>query len=224
MKKFYTEAAYAIGIVGIALGTALMARADFGVSMVVAPAYTLHLKVSEYLPFFSFGTAEYTLQAFLIILMCLVLRKFRLSYLFSFVTAVIYGFLLDGFGALAAFLPEYFPVRITEYSVGLVVVAASVSLWFHTYISPEVYELFVMEVSKKYSLDLSKLKICYDITSCLIAILMSFIFFGFGTLKGVGPGTIVCALLNGVLISRFSKFFEKRFEFCDGLKLRKYFE
>ena len=65
-KTFYCEAAYAIGLACLALSTALMATADFGVSMVVAPAYILHLKVSEYLPFFSFGMAEYLLQLVLI--------------------------------------------------------------------------------------------------------------------------------------------------------------
>ena len=82
MKKstFYTEAAYLFGLVLLALGTALMERSDFGVSMVVAPAYILHLKVSEFLPFFSFGMAEYTLQAALLVVMMIILRRVRLSY------------------------------------------------------------------------------------------------------------------------------------------------
>ena len=36
---FYTELAYIAGIITLAVGTAFMAQADFGVSMVVAPAY-----------------------------------------------------------------------------------------------------------------------------------------------------------------------------------------
>ena len=88
MKKriFYTEAAYIVGLALLALSAAMMAASDFGVSMVVAPAYILHLEVSQYLPFFSFGMAEYTLQAVLLLLMILILRRFRVSYLFSFVT------------------------------------------------------------------------------------------------------------------------------------------
>ena len=40
MKKriFYTEAAYLLGIALLALGTALMERGGFGISIVVAPA------------------------------------------------------------------------------------------------------------------------------------------------------------------------------------------
>ena len=63
MKKiFYTESAYVAGTVLLALGTALMEKADFGMSTVVAPAYLLYMKLSQSFPFFTFGMAEYTLQ------------------------------------------------------------------------------------------------------------------------------------------------------------------
>ena len=45
-KTFYTELAYALGLVFIALGAALMEKANFGVSMIVAPAYLIYLKMS----------------------------------------------------------------------------------------------------------------------------------------------------------------------------------
>lgn len=41
-RRFSTELAYAVGIVLVAFGTALMEKANFGVSMVVAPAYVLY--------------------------------------------------------------------------------------------------------------------------------------------------------------------------------------
>ena len=46
-KTFYTEMAYVIGIITLALRTAFMEKADFGMSMVVAPAYLTYLKVSQ---------------------------------------------------------------------------------------------------------------------------------------------------------------------------------
>ena len=57
-RILYCELAYFLGIIVLAFGTALMEKADFGISMVVAPAYLIHLKVSEYVPFFSFGMSE----------------------------------------------------------------------------------------------------------------------------------------------------------------------
>ena len=68
MKKFYSEICYVLGILLLGLGSSMMTKADFGLSMVVAPAYILHLKMSEFWSFFSFGMAEYVFQAFLLVL------------------------------------------------------------------------------------------------------------------------------------------------------------
>jgi len=224
-KTFYTEAAYALGIVILALGTALMEKADFGMSMVVAPAYLLHLKLSETLPFFSFGMAEYTLQAVILVLLGLMMRRFKLSYLFSFGTAVIYGAALDSMMLLTAALPAgAFVLRGAYYSLGMLLCSIGVSLLFHTYIAPEAYELFVKEVSDKAGMNIHRFKTLYDCMSCGISVLLSFAFFGLWRFEGVKLGTILCALVNGSIIGWCTKGFEKRFEFKDGLKLRGIFE
>ena len=104
-RTFSTELAYVFGIVFVAWGVVLMEKADVGVSMVVAPAYLLYRWLSPAWSFVTFGMAEYCLQAVLLLAMCLLLRRFRVSYLFSFVTAVVYGFVLDAFLLLGAMLP-----------------------------------------------------------------------------------------------------------------------
>ena len=55
---FYCEIAFVIGIITLAFGAALMEKADFGMSMVVVPAYLIHLKASQFLPFYTFGMSE----------------------------------------------------------------------------------------------------------------------------------------------------------------------
>ena len=118
-KRISNEMAYVLGNILVAIGVALMERSDFGVSMVVAPAYVIYRKLSLVLPFFTFGMAEYSFQAVLLIAMCLVLRRFRVSYLFSFVTAVFYGVILDLVMLPAALLPnEGFVVRAILYALG----------------------------------------------------------------------------------------------------------
>lgn len=201
-----------------------MEKADFGLSMVVAPSYILHLKISEFLPFFSFGMASYTFEAALLILMVCILRKFRLSYLFSFCTAVIYGFMLDG--AIWVFSPitvNHIVLRIVFFVVGLVLCTMGVAFIFHTYIAPEVYELFVKELTVKTGASISKVKTIYDCASLVLAIILSFAFFGFGTFKGVEIGTIICTFVNGGLIGFFASLYKRTWNFKDGLKLRKYF-
>lgn len=224
-RKFSTELAYVLGIVLLAGGVMLMEKADFGVSMVVAPAYLLYRRFSPEFSFVSFGTAEYFLQAALLLLMILLIRRFRLSYLFSFVTALIYGFILDRFMSLGALLPaDTLWQRGIWYVVGMLLSAAGVSAMFHTYISPAVYELFVKEVSARFHVEIHKCKTIYDCVSCLVAVLMSFAFFGFGHFVGVKWGTVICALLNGRIIGCFSAFYEKHWRFYDHFPWRKYFE
>ena len=99
-RVFFQEIGYLIGILLIELSISLMTKADFGLSMIIAPAYVLHLKVSEFLPFFTIGMASYTLQFVLIISIIIIRRKFKLSYFFAFITSVICGLLLDGINLL----------------------------------------------------------------------------------------------------------------------------
>ncbi len=215
-KTFYSELAFVFGILFLALGTAFMERADFGMSMVVAPAYVLHLKISETFSFFTFGMAEYTFQALIIILMIIVLRKFKWSYLLSFVTAVIYGFTLDGCIWLIGLIGwEGMASRIFFYVMGMIVCAVGVAFLFKTYIPPEAYELFVKEVSSRFGFKIGRVKTVYDCCSCALAVALSFIFFGH--LEGVWWGTVICALVNGTLIGLISKLFDRCFEFKKGI-------
>lgn len=224
-KVFYSEAAYPAGLILLAISTSLAERADFGLSTVVAPAYIFHLKISQFLPFFTFGTAEYCLQAVLLAILCMIMGKFRRSYLFSFVTAVIYGLILDACIGLASNIPaDLFAVRIIMFALSLPVGAFAIALLFHTYISPEAYEVFVAEIAGKYGWQLGTVKTVYDITSCVISVLLSFAFFGFMHFNGIKAGTFINAALNGIMIGFFTKQLHRHFEFRDRFGLRKLFE
>lgn len=224
-RVFFSELAYAVGMITLAIGTAFMERADFGISMVVAPAYLIHLRVSEVLPFYTFGMSEYIFQAFLLILLSVVMRKFKKSYLFSFVTAVLYGFTLDAAISVVACLPfSGICARAVYYVLGMVLCSVGVAFFFKTYISPEAYELFVGDVSRKFQLSITRVKTVYDVVSCLIGVIMSFVFFGFGVFEGVKLGTIFCALINGFMIGKISAYLDKAFDFRDALGLRHIFD
>ena len=218
-RIFYSEAAYFTGLLVLALGTALMEKADFGISMVVAPAYLIHLKVSEFVPFFSFGMSEYVFQAVLLVVLSLVMGKFKKSYIFSFATAFLYGTVLD----IAINLVARFPYsgivwQVVFYIAGLIICAIGVALLLHTYFPPEAYELAVKELSQKFHVTVGKTKTIYDCCSCVFAIVLSLCFFK--SFVGVKWGTIVCAIVNGWLIGKICDFLEKKFMFKDALSLR----
>ena len=72
--KISSEITYFLAIALLSLAVAILSAADFGISMIVAPAYLLSLKTGV----FSFGQAEYAIQAGVFIVLCLVLRRFKL--------------------------------------------------------------------------------------------------------------------------------------------------
>lgn len=213
-KAFPMEAAYALGQVTIAFGTALMARADFGVSMVVAPAYLVYLKLAEHISWFSFGLAEYLFQAVLLLVTAAVIGKFKKKYLFSVASVIIYGVLLDLFMLVAGLIPTAeLWVRIVIFAAGSISVAVGVAFMFNTYLSPEVYELAVKEIAEKFGFDVGKTKMVYDVASLVLAVVMSFLFFGWWKFEGIGFGTLINALTNGPMITFLNKLYRKKFEF-----------
>ena len=220
-RVFYTEISYVLGLIIMAFGAAFTELANFGMSMIVTPAYILHLRVSEILPWFSFGVAEYCMQGLIVLLTIVCVRRFKFSYLLSFVTALLYGTILDRAIYLVSFCKsDSMGMCIVWFVVGTILCSVAVSLFFHTYISPEAYELIVKEISSKFSININKVKTIYDCISVSLAVVLSFAFFGFGVFRGVGIGTIICALINGYLIGRISAFLEQKFEFVNKLDER----
>jgi uncharacterized membrane protein YczE len=102
--------------------------------------------------------------------------------------------------------------------LGLVICSIGVSLLLHTYFPPEAYEIFVKEISEKFHFSFDKTKTVYDCCSYVLSIILSLCLFS--SFVGINWGTIVCALLNGVLIGTFNRLFEKVFTFKDVLPLR----
>lgn len=223
MKKriFYTEIAFFAGLILLALGTALTAKGGFGLSMVVAPAYLFHML--GLWPWLSFGIAEYILQAVVLLLLIIIMGKVRVTYLLSFLSTVIYGAILDFFMNLLEMVnAEPLWMRLVLYVFGALLCCLSISLLFRSYLPPAAYELFVKCISKRFGKPLHICKTIYDISSLAIAVLMSLLFFD--AIRGVGIGTVVCAILYGVVIQLFGRLFDKCWHFQDKLPFRKFFE
>ncbi len=221
-KKFPTELCYVLGLVCLAIGATLMIKANFGLTMIVAPAYVLHAKLEQTFSWLTLGMVEYLWQGVLLLAMMLIVRRARIGYLFAFITAVIFGFLLDGCLALSAYLPSMLGLRIVYYILGVLICSLGVALVFRTYIAPEVHELLVKEIASKFGRQAHHVKMGYDIFCCVTAIILSVAFFS--ALVGIGWGTIVCAFVNGTLIGLYSKWLDRHFEFTDALPVRRIFE
>ncbi len=211
--KLPSEAVYILAIVLIALAVSMTVSAGFGVSMIVAPAYLVSLKVD----FLTFGQSEYLLQAVLFVIFCIAVKRVKPVYLTSFLTCVIYGFVLDGIQTIIPLFnpsvttPESLPMylRIILFVSGMVLTSLSIALFFKVYLYPQVYDFFVVGIVARYHLKEGLFKTIFDLVCLAVSLILSFALFG--KLVGVNWGTAVMALCNGTIIGFFSKLFDRIF-------------
>lgn len=212
--KVSSELVYIFAQFGLTLAVAMMAAADFGVSMIVAPAYILSQKFTV----FTFGQWDYIVQGVLFIAFCIAMKKFKFTYFVSFITCVIYGTILDMWRAIIPVLNPavtepgtmHIIVRVFMFVIGECLTAASVTLFFKTYIYPQVCDIFVKGISGKYQLDQTKCKRVFDLCCLIVSIVLTLVLFG--KFVGIKWGTIVVTLVNSTLIGVCSKWYDKHIQ------------
>ena len=210
-SKYHDGIFWAVGLILIALSVSLSAKSGFGVSMIVAPAYVLHFKVSETLPWFSFGAAEFTVQLLLIIAMIAITKELKLRYILTFGTAALYGVILDFWRRLVGTdIPEQMGLRIFYAACGIVICAFAIALMFRTTWPQEAYDMFVKDISEYLKIDIDRFKWGYDIASLLTAIALMLILFGRFSLEMVGFGTLITTLVNAPLIAAFGRLIDRK--------------
>ena len=186
-----------------------MEIADFGMSMIVLPAYIISQKIST----ISFGQAEYIIQGVLFIIFCIVMKEFKKSYLMSFVTGILYGIILDLWKNVLFrnIVITNIIIRILFYMIGMFLSAFAIALFYQTYLYPQVYDFFVKGIAEKYHLQIKRVKTIFDLSFLLLAFMLSVLLFQ--QLIGIGIGTVIMALFNGTMIDIFKNKLNHRIDF-----------
>lgn len=191
------------------LGIAFATKSDFGLSMIAAGPYILHVWLRETLPWFTQGTAEYFYELVVLIVACIIIREFKLKYLLVFAEAFIVGLILDGWflvlGGNGAY--ETMPMRIFAFVLGLVVCGLGVALIFRTTYPIQAYDFAVVQISAKYGLRQDKVKLANDCIMLAISVILALALTK--KLTGIGIGTVVTTLLNSTVIAMWGKLIDK---------------
>ena len=222
MKKISkaSELLWVLGTIFVALGVSLCSKANLGVSMIAAPAFI----IAEAIPKFSVGVMEYIVQGILLIVLCIIIRRFRVKYLLAFAVAVIYGYVLDLFLFLLGDINIYATwLRWVTLLIGDCCVAFGVACFFRTYLPLQVYELFVSELSDKFKFNINKTKWVFDISLLIISVTLALTLFGdigefnirtigHSAFHNIGLGTFVTTLINSPIINFMGKIIDRCFE------------
>lgn len=226
MKKITrsSELLWVLGVVLVALGVAICGKADLGVSMIAAPAFVVYEAIAPLWSGFSVGMTEYIIQGLLLILLCVVVRRFNWRYLLAFAVAVLYGYTLNFFlWLLGGVSFDAVWLRWVMLLVGDLVTAAGVACFFRTYLPLQVYELFVAEVSARFSLPIGRVKWAFDVSLLVLSAALALILFGdagtfdwatIGTrsFHSLGLGTLVTTAINSPLITWAGRGIDRLFD------------
>ena len=227
MKKIgkMAEIAWFIGTFLCAFGVALCTKASFGLSMMAAPPYIIHLRLVEFLPWYSQGTSSYLFEGSMLVVMCLLIRKFRLKFLLSFLSGVIFGlgldlwlYLLGGNGMFGSMVARCF-----GFAGGILCISVAVAFMFNAYLPAQIPELLVMEVAKHFKVETTKIKLILDM--CCVALSFALSLLLTGKLTGIHVGTVIIAFANAPLIKLWGKVINRFFTFDPMFpKLKKLFD
>lgn len=222
--KKSAELIWIMGILIIALGVAICSKANLGVSMIAAPAFVLQEALVGSLPWISVGVTEYIIQGILLLLLCVLVRKFNWRFLLSFAVAVVYGYVLDLFlWLLGGVSLDSVAMRWVMLIVGDIVTAFGVACFFRTYMPLQVYELFVSENSKCFHIDISRVKLFFDLSLLFVSLVMALTLFGdvsefdfstigYTSLHSIGLGTLVTTVINSPIIALMGRLIDKIFD------------
>lgn len=219
------ELMWVLGIFLVALGVTMSKKADLGVSMIAAPTFIVYEAIKPLWTSVSVGTVEYLVQGAILLIMCAVVQRVNWRYLLAFAVAVIYGYVMD------MWMLVFKNVVLTEAYLkwimliaGDVMTAAGVACFFRTYMPLQVHELFVAELSDRYSLKINRVKLVFDMSFLVLSVVLALTIFrdantfdwkniASTSYHSLGLGTIVTTLINAPIIAVIGKGLDKVFDY-----------
>ena len=184
-----------------ALGVAFTKHGELGVS----PTSSVANVMSYRFPSLSLGTWLIIWNCVLIVGQVLILRKkFQLIQLLQIPLSFLFGWFTDLGMWSVSFLPaNTYPIRLAMVVIGVLILGFGVSLSVIANVIMNSGEAFVKAVADMLGKEFGNVKIAFDVFCVIISLVLSLIFFDF-TIVGTREGTIISALLTGVVVKFFT--------------------
>ncbi len=149
------------------------------------------------------GTWNIIFQVSLIVLLSILLRRFPLSYLISFLVVGGSSIVIDGCNVLFAYLPVTIPWRISSFLAGQLILSAAISFLALCKLPVMPMNLFVRELADAAGVPFSRVKLLFDLGCLSFSSVVSLL--AIGRLAGVGLGTILSVGMTAPLTGWFIK-------------------
>lgn len=209
MKAKETAKRYILFIICLffmGLGVALTKHGELGVSPISSVANVVSLKFT----FLSFGTWLTISNCVLLLGQILILRRnFKPIQLLQIPLSFLFGFFTDFGMYLASFIPnDIYIVKLLLVISGIVVLGFGITLGVIADVILNSGEAFVKALADTLKKDFGNTKIAFDVCWVVLSLILSLIFFD-GKIVGAREGTILSALLVGVVVKLFRPLLQK---------------
>lgn len=203
MKKKNLVRRYIVFLFGLfisSLGVAFVTKASLGTSPISSIPYVLSLKFTPTL-----GVFTIYFSLFLILLQIIILgKKFNKIDLLQIPVSILFGYFIDISMFLLTWVnSDIYVVKVLYLLIGCVILGFGVYLEVIADVLMLPGESFVRSLTIRFGVDFGITKVCFDASMTVTAGIISFILFN--TINGVREGTIVAALIVGLIAKFFGK-------------------
>ena len=204
MNKVKRYLIFFIGLFVNSLGVSLITKANLGTSPISSIPYVLSLNFS-----FTLGNFTIFFSIFLIFLQLCILRKnFKLEHLLQIPISILFGYFIDFTMVLLKSVNlETYIMKFVYLLIGCLILGFGVYLEVLANVAMLPGESFVRAIVNTWNREFGSTKVMFDVSMAVIAAVLSFVFAYH--LDGVREGTIIAALLVGLI----ARFFGKKLEF-----------
>lgn len=188
------------------MGVAFTKSGELGVSPISSVPNVMSIKFEN----ISMGNWLIIWNCILILGQIVILRKeFQIIQLLQVPLSFIFGYFTDFGMWCVSFIPvNIYYIRILMVISGIIILGFGIALSVIANVIMNSGEAFVKAISDKYNKNFGNIKICFDVINVLLAVILSLVFFNF-TIVGTREGTVISALLTGVVVKFFTKTLEK---------------
>lgn len=183
-----------IGMFFMGLGVAIITKTNLGTSPISSIPYVLSMIVP-----LTFGECNALLNILLLFFEILLLKKdFPKKQFLQVFICILFGFFID----LGMFICNFTNLTYILKIIFLVIGCTTLALGIYLEVNANVLILpgdgLVKIITNKTGKKLGNIKIAFDCTLVISALVISL--FAFETIKGLGEGTIISAVLVGTII------------------------
>ena len=197
MEKCKRYLVFAAGLFISSLGVSLITKGDLGTSPITSIPYVLSLSLP-----LTIGGFTVLFSLVLIALQLLILgRRFQPEHVLQIPISFLFGWFIDLTMAMLVFVsPQSYPAKVAYLLAGCAVLGVGIYLEVRADVAMLPGESFVRSIVLTWHTNFGTTKVVFDVAMTVIAAALSLCFVW--QISGVREGTIVAALLVG-LIARF---------------------